>query len=153
MGVQGAFVSIRDAAVVTLLAGLLIGAWPEAAAGAAFRGTVVDAETGQPLQGVVIFAAWFRRYTGIVHGWVGNDYYASEETVSGPDGKFVLKDHSTWTFLPFITKIDGPGFTIFKAGYGQWRFQGSAAWPSIQADVGGRQALFDEAWNRFEAMA
>jgi len=135
--------------IVTMMVGILLIALPQAAAGAEFQGTVVAADTGQPLQGVVIFAAWFRRYTGIVHGWVGNDYYASEETVSGPDGKFVLRDHSTWTLLPFITKIDGPQFIIFKAGYGQWDFHEARTWPSMHANLWEYQARVEEAWKRF----
>lgn len=137
------------AVAVLVVLGLLMSS-PRRSEAADYRGTIVDADTGQPLQGVVIFAAWFRRYTGIVHGWVGNDYYASEETESGPDGKFVLRDRSTWTLLPFITKIDGPQFIIFKPGYGHWRFQGSLTWPSMHADLYERQARVDDAWRRFK---
>jgi hypothetical protein len=121
-------------------------AQPPSALAEEYRATVVDEETGQPLQGVVIVAIWNRRYNSL-GGWAGGGYYASEETETGSDGKFVLKGHATWTLLPFITTIKGPEFTFYKPGYGTvWGFQGSASWPT---DVFDRQARVEEEWKRF----
>ena len=106
---------------------------------------VVNAETGQPLEGVVVLAVWYRRYTS-PGGWAGGGYYASEEVVTGPDGRFVIDARATWTLLPFVTIIKGPEFLIFKPGYGRWRFQGSEAWP---LDVVERPEYVKKAWEQF----
>ena len=119
---------------------------PPLAFGEEYRATVVDEETGQPLLGVVVFAVWNRRYAGPA-GWAGGGYYASEETETGPAGQFVLKGRPTWTFLPFITRIEGPEFTFYLPGYGTvWGFQGSSTWPT---DVFARQARVEEQWKHF----
>jgi len=93
-----------------------------------WKAQVVDAETGQLLEGAVVLAIWHRRYTS-PGGWAGGGYYASEEVVTGADGHFVIQARSTFTFLPFLTVIKGPEFIIFKPGYGRWRWLGSDAWP------------------------
>src|SRR3990170_3762971 len=48
-----------------------------------WKAQIVDAETGRPLEGVVVLAVWIR-YTASVGGWAGAKYYASEEVVTGP---------------------------------------------------------------------
>lgn len=101
----------------TLSVGVASG--PGEAAGP-WRAQVVDAETGQLLEGVVVLAIWYRRYTS-PGGWAGGGYYDSEEVVTGPDGRFVIQARSTWTLLPFVTTIKGPYFWIFKPGYGAWQ--------------------------------
>lgn len=106
---------------------------------------ILDAETGQPLEGVVVLAAWYRRYNSPA-GEAGGGYYASDEVVTGPDGRFVIPARFTFTFLPFLTRINGPDFSIFKPGYGQWRFQGSETWPW---DAVERRRHVDQAWRRF----
>ncbi|MFQ5992328.1 MAG: hypothetical protein ACE5NA_07800 [Nitrospiraceae bacterium] len=81
---------------------------------------IVDAETGKPLEGVVVLAYWIQ-YQASLGGWAGGKYYDSEEVVTGPDGRFVIEARSTFTLLPW-KKIGGE-FVIFKPGYGRWRIR------------------------------
>ena len=122
------------------------GVWPAEAAGP-WRARVVDAETGQPLEGVVVLAAWFK-YTASVGGWAAQKYYASEEVVTGPDGRFQIRARWAFTWLPFFTTVKGPEFSIFKPGYGQWRFRGADEWLKLSPED--RDARVEEAWERFE---
>ncbi len=96
-----------------------------------WKAQVVDQGTKKPLEGVVVLAVWYRRYAS-VGGWAGGGYYDSEEVVTGPDGRFVIPARSTFTFLPFLTIIEGPYFYIFKPGYGRWQFQGADTWEGYE---------------------
>lgn len=124
--------------------GVCISLSPAQAAGP-WRAQVVDAETGKPLEGVVVLAVWYRRYTS-PGGWAGGGYYDSEEVVAGPDGRFIIEARQTWTLNPFST-IQGPEFKIFKPGYGQWRFQGYMDWPK---DAYEQRTRTRKAWEQFE---
>ncbi len=96
-----------------------------------WKGQIVDQETKKPPEGVVVLWVWYRRWTS-PGGPAGGGYYDSEEVVTGPDGRFVIPARSTFTFLPFLTIIEGPYFYIFKPGYGQWRFQGADTWEGYE---------------------
>ncbi len=90
-----------------------------------WRAQIVDAETGQPLQGVVILAMWDRCYPSF-GGWAGCEDYDAEEVVTGPDGRFVI--HSRWTYtIPLVVRVRGPEYVIFKPGYGAWRVRREGA--------------------------
>lgn len=99
-----------------------------AAAAGLWKGRVVDAETGQPLEGVVVLAYWIK-YTGGWGGWGGGEFYDSEEVVTGPDGRFVIQARSIWMLL-WWKKIQGY-FVMFKPGYGQWRYKGYEEWQKL----------------------
>ena len=92
----------------------------DADAAGPWRGRVVDAETGQPLAGVVVLAFWIRSFPS-VGGWADTEYYASEEVVTGPDGRFRIGSRWSYT-IPLITKVAGPEWRIFKPGYGKWDY-------------------------------
>ena len=88
-----------------------------------WRAQVVDAETGQPLEGVVVLAWWSKSVSLLAHG--GTKYVTSQEVVTGPDGRFEID--SEWlgvSLIPFFTAVYGPSWKVFKPGYGQWQFQG-----------------------------
>lgn len=124
----------------------LLSMWPlRSEAAGPWKAQIVDAETGKPLERVVVLAVWYRRYTS-AGGWAGGGYYNSEEVVTGPDGQFVIQARSTWTLVPFLTAIQGPEFYIFKPGYGQWYFQGSKEWPR---DVIEQKQHVKRAWEQF----
>ncbi len=88
-----------------------------------WKAQIVDAKTGQPLEGVVVLAYWIRCQASL-GGWAGCEYYASEEVVTGPDGRFIVQARRAYT-IPLVMKVSGPEFVIFKPGYGQWRFRGA----------------------------
>ncbi len=133
--------------LIMIFSALMFG-WPSAEANAAgpWKAQIVDADTGKSLDGVVVLAVWYRRYASL-GGWAGGGYYDSEEVVSGADGRFVIPSRWTWTFLPFLTVIQGPELYIFKAGYGQWKFQGVEDWP--YKDALERELHLKQAWERF----
>ncbi len=77
------------------------------------EGTVVDAETKQPIEGAVVLAEW----TITTMGWLGmpTTYpYKVIETVSDKTGKFRI---NTYVLNPIVNK---PDLTIYKAGYVCW---------------------------------
>lgn len=114
-----------------------------AEAGGPWKGQIVDAETGQPLEGVVVLMHW-TTYTSSVGGWAGGEFYDAEEVVTGPDGRFVIQARSTVALVPW--KKISRDLVIFKPGYGQWRFQGEQNWPQ---DIYQYKALSRQAWEKF----
>jgi len=96
-----------------------------------WRGHIVDRETGQPLEGVVVVAVWTKRY-GSVGGLAGGGYFASEEVVTGADGRFTIASLKKVLLEPFAL-LKGPQFYIFKGGYGDWKFSGQEEWPKLDA--------------------
>ena len=90
-----------------------------ASAAGPWRGTVVDAETGQPLEGVVVVAA-FAKYTKGLAGLAGAEYYGSDEVVTGPDGRFEIPARNLWNPIRVFTLVKVE-FTIVKPGYGRAR--------------------------------
>jgi hypothetical protein len=111
--------------VVLLVLVLVLGASGVAGSAEAagpWRAQIVDAETGQPLEGVVVVASWIK-YTAGPAGWAGGTYYAAEEAVTGADGRFVIPAKIAFNWLPFVTEIEGPTFLFFKPGYGIWRMR------------------------------
>jgi len=109
-----------------------------------WRGTVVDAETKQPLEGVVVFAVWNERY-GSVGGYAGGGYFDSREVVTGADGKFTIPRPKR-SFNP-LTIIKGPDFIIYKPTYGRWHFQGDEEWLTLRGDELNRSV--SAMWQRF----
>lgn len=76
-------------------------------------GTVIDAETGRPIEGAVVFFEW----TKTKGGWTGLDYtetYRIAEKVTDKDGKFRVLGVLT----PFVNP---PTIVIYKTGYVAWR--------------------------------
>ena len=73
-------------------------------------GTVIDAETGKPVEGTAVLAEWTRR-SGI------GDYHTvsvrATNTVTDKEGKF----HMLGPLHPFV---DPPDVTIYKKGYVAW---------------------------------
>ncbi|TAK10126.1 hypothetical protein EPO44_00400 [bacterium] len=120
----------------------LLSVWPERSdAAGPWKAQIVDTETGKPLEGVVVLAVW--RHCGFIFMDGCGEYYDAEEVVTGSDGRFVIQ--ARWN--PFRT-ILGPDLTIFKPGYGRWRFQGSQDWPK---DLYERKARVQKAWEQFES--
>lgn len=118
------------------------------AAGAAgpWTAQIVDAETGQPLEGVVVLMYWIK-YTGGPAGWAGGEFYDAEEVVTGPDGRFVVPSRWVFTLNPF--KKVFREMVIFKPGYGQWEFRDAKEWEKLPYWKESK-ARREEAWKQFE---
>jgi hypothetical protein len=129
---------IRGSLIVLVLLGLgKLAAVCPAHADGPWKAQIVDAETGTPLEGVVVLAYWVK-WTASWGGWAGGDFVDAEETVTGPDGRFVIPPHSTFTLMPW-RKITGQ-LMILKSEYGQWAFRGGnplleSIWTRLEREV------------------
>lgn len=73
-------------------------------------GKIVDAETGQPIEGAILLVEWTK-----VHGF-GNTYTTSEkvaEEFSDKEGKVKITGYNN----PFV---QSPDVTVYKPGYVAW---------------------------------
>ncbi len=103
---------------MALLAVILAAALPAQAAGP-WRATIIDADTGKPLESVVVVAA-FTKYTASLGGWAGGEYYGSDEVVTGPDGRFEIPARNLWNPIRWFTEVRLE-LVMFKPGYGRER--------------------------------
>jgi hypothetical protein len=87
-----------------------------------WRAQIVDAETGQPIGGVIVLAVWDKRTFAWPHP--DRQYHDSEEAVSDHDGRIVIRARVVTSRHPFARFL-GPFLTVFKPGYGRWQFQGT----------------------------
>lgn len=96
---------------------------------ASYRGSVVDAETKQPLVRAVVLAVWYREVPVAPHG-PAKDYHDALELLTDANGTFVLpaKTH----FTP-IGKILEPEFIVYYPGYAS--FPGLGARPANAEEV------------------
>jgi hypothetical protein len=108
-----------------------------AEAGGPWRGRVVDAETLEPLDAVVVVGYWRRSAGGhptlpfpVNVGPTGD--WGSEEVITGADGRFALQ--ARVLIDPGVTThVSGPHLAVFRGGYGGWRFDPGVQWPSLLA--------------------
>jgi hypothetical protein len=108
--------------LATLLGGIgLVEAASLTEAAGPWRGEVVDAATGEPLEGVIVLAVWDKISPGMIHPQ--RDYHDVDEVVTDTQGLFVIPERRLLTANPFVT-IDGPNLHMFKPGYGRWRDRG-----------------------------
>ena len=76
-----------------------------------YKGKIVDAETGEPIEGAVVMLIWYRN-----HAFSGSDYFKSRETLTDESGMFYLKGRYKINFVP-ITHVSEPILLIFKGNY------------------------------------
>jgi len=104
------FVSAVFAAVVTGGCGghLIYSSGP-------LRGRVVDADTGQPLAGAAVVAAWFLEQPTAVHGTA--TAYDVVEVLTDDKGEFVVPHQ---THVTLVGSVNEPRITIYMPGYGPY---------------------------------
>ena len=116
-----------------LFAGVLVFALTSGCAGhvvyasGPYRGRVIDAETRQPLVGVVVLAIWYREVPVAPHG-PAVDYHDSIELLTDDSGEFTVPEKTHFTL---IGKIREPRLVIYYPGY--------AAYPSMKARPQGKE--------------
>lgn len=80
----------------------------------AFRseeGYLLDAETGKPLEGVVVAVEYISNY------WIGNGpYVAAQETLTDQNGYFFIRQ-KWWSHNPWAVAWNREFVSIFKHGY------------------------------------
>jgi len=79
---------------------------------AEYKGRIVDADTGEPIEGVVVLIGW--RST-LLHSSY-REIYDVKEILSDKDGEFKISDHKV-NLNPLRTIDEPPELTIFKGGY------------------------------------
>jgi hypothetical protein len=92
-----------------------------------YKGRVVDAETGKPIEGVVVLGVWYKEIATAAGGV--SSYYDAKETVTDKNGEFEIKGIG----LRIFTNIGPMHVLIFKAGY---EYIGSGPWESLKLDGG-----------------
>lgn len=90
-----------------------------------YKGRVIDADTGRPIEGVVILGVWYKEISTAAGGV--SSYYDAKEAVTEKDGEFEIRgvERKLWTYV-------GPmNVLIFKAGY---EYVGSYEWDTLKVD-------------------
>ena len=83
-----------------------------------YEGRIIDAETGRPIEGVVVLGVWYREYPSIAGAM--HKYHDAKETVTNAKGEFAISG----TGLQILSNIEPVNLLIFKSGYeyesGSW---------------------------------
>lgn len=82
-----------------------------------FKGRVVDQDTGQPIEGAVVFVEWHIR-----HMMIAESFFDAEEVLTDKDGNFFIPKN--WSFNPWRNFVMDSREIIFKAGYGSVQLPG-----------------------------
>ncbi len=90
-----------------------------------YKGRVVDADTRQPIEGVVVLGVWYKEIATPAGG-VGS-YYDATETVSDKNGEFEIQGLG----LKILSNVEPVDVQIFKAGY---EYIGLLPWDSFKED-------------------
>ncbi len=95
-----------------------------------YKGKVIDADTREPIEGVVVLGTWYREYptaAGAVH-----KFYDAKETVTDKNGEFEIPGVGLVLRMWPLPGIEPMYVMIFKAGYeydsGTWRGLKSRGW-------------------------
>lgn len=82
-----------------------------------YTGTVVDKETGEPIEGAVVFMSFYTGTIWAVGGRVSH-YADAVEVLTDAKGEFNVPPQRVFAFHPGDTWDDEPSVIIFKPGYG-----------------------------------
>jgi hypothetical protein len=89
-----------------------------------YEGKVIDADTGEPIQGAIVLGVWYRIHPNVA-GW-NSELYDSVEKITDKDGNFSIKGLGPL----LMSNIDPMDIVIFKAGYEHL----SSSWKSLKID-------------------
>lgn len=109
---------LKTAMPVVVFSFFLTAFVPPAHAGYWFRhdddvkGKIVDKDTRQPIEGVVVMAMWVTQFSRITIE-PGENYYDYFETRTGADGEFTIPGKG----LNFFRNMPPPKIRIYKFGY------------------------------------
>ena len=99
---------------------------------AAYKGQIVDAETKEPVDGVVVFMEWsYLQFNLMPHS---HAFAAAYETLTDKDGRFSLP--GWWSLNPWRMMTGDHLITIFKGGY-EPIVSGSGVWRAWTAEENG----------------
>ena len=80
-----------------------------------WKGTVIDAETKEPIEGAVVVAIWEKEYGRPAGPY--SYFLDAVEVLTDKDGKFLIPRFWKLNLVPILFWIEGPTFEIFKPGY------------------------------------
>lgn len=80
-----------------------------------WMGKVIDSETKQPIEGVVVVAVWWVDFAAVIERHAA--YVDAVETLTNQNGYFEISAKS-YSSMRSDAHIFGPSFTIYKPGYG-----------------------------------
>ena len=95
-----------------------------------YKGRIVDAETNQPLEGVVVLGVWNKVNLNVVEAT--RSFYDSIEVTTDKNGEFNIKGQG---LLLLLMIDDEMNIVIFKAGY---EMRGEGPWSGFRTRTGGR---------------
>src|SRR3990170_1219568 len=92
-----------------------------------YRGKIIDADSREPIEGVVVLGVWDREYPGA--GGAVHEYYDAMETVTDKNGGFEIKGQG----LLVMSNVIPMDVLIFKSGYehigrGSWKGLKGRGW-------------------------
>lgn len=76
-----------------------------------YEGRVINADTGEPIEGVVVLGKWSREH--ITPGGAVSEYYDAREAVTDKNGEFYIPGQG----LLVASNVTPMNVLIFKAGY------------------------------------
>jgi len=101
-----------------ILIALMLACLPCGTASAFFgaTATIVDDETGEPIEGAIALAQWMK-YSYMRNLLEGGSHYLTKakETTSNKAGKIYISGY--WSWIPFTGT---PHLTVYKPGYALW---------------------------------
>lgn len=90
-----------------------------------YEGRIVDADTGNPIEGVVVLGVWKKEIPNVAGS--NSTFYDAKETVTDKDGEFKIQGLGLKVFS-FVVPMN---LLIFKAGY---EYFGYTPWISLKID-------------------
>lgn len=103
--------------LLTLLAASLAIA-PRSDAAEAYHGTVIDAETKQPLEGAVVVVVWYRKPIVTMNG--PQYFHNALEVLTDAEGRFSITADPGIDWSPLTFVLRRPRIVIFRPGYGSF---------------------------------
>ena len=119
---------------IVLALGALVALWRYCECNTGPRsGCVVDARSGEPIQGAIVSCAW---YTAGWFGAVGKSWFASYEAITDENGCYYIPNQHTSVF-PIFEEIGTEQLIVYRDGYGAYIFEGFTDGSSLYATTWG----------------
>src|SRR6185295_1866140 len=83
-----------------------------------YRGKVVDAENGQPLEGAVFVIVWEKKGAISMNG--SRDFHSAKEALTDAKGEFSVDGSPGVDWNPFTYVVKDPDIAIYMPGYGPY---------------------------------
>lgn len=90
-----------------------------------YQGRIIDADTGAPVEGVVVLGTWFRVYPNVAGA--SHEFYDARETVTNKNGEFSIPGMG----LKLFSNVEEMDVLIFKSGY---EYLGTMPWITLRRD-------------------